>query len=161
MLLECPVCGDGILALYEDYGYDEENKNVEILYPRKTIEMKNTPKEIKSKFEGAIRTLNIDNEICIMALRIVLELICKDKGVTTGKLYEKINKLAEDGVFPSELKDCSHLIRLLGNAGAHSDVGKITKWEIRDLISFTEFIIMYLYEIPLKINKLKSKYKDK
>ena len=160
LLLQCPVCGEGILALEEDYGYDSE-KDFHVLYPIKTIEMKNTPKEIKNKFEGAIKNYNIDNEICIMALRMVLELICKEKGVTGNKLYLQINELASKGVFPAELKDCSDLIRLLGNAGAHSDVGKISKWEIKDCISFVEFIIMYLYEIPLKINKLKEKYKDK
>ncbi len=97
----------------------------------------------------------------MLALRMILELICKEKGVLEDKLYKQINELASTGVFPKELKDCSNLIRLLGNDRAHADLGKINKWEIKDAISLVEFILIYLYEIPLKITKLEQKYEGK
>ena len=164
MFLECPVCNNAILMTHEQYGQSEEEDDdrfYKIIYPLKSIEMKNTPKSIRSKFEAAVKSLHIDKEICMIALRKVLEMICKDQGVTEGKLFDNINELATKGVFPSELKDCSHLIRRIGNDGAHHDVEAITIWEIKDVISLVEFIIQYLYEIPNKINNLEKKYEKR
>ena len=164
LFLECPVCHNAILMTHEQYGQsedDDDEKYYKICYPIKSIEMRKTPKDIKQKFEAAVKNLHIDKEICMIALRKVLELICKEQGATEGKLVNKIEELAKGGILPVELKECSHLIRRIGNDGAHDNLDGITIWELKDVISLVEFIIQYLYEIPNKICGLEAKYAKK
>jgi hypothetical protein len=164
LFLECPVCHNGIVITHEYYGQSDEEDDdsfIKLIYPLKSIDMKNTPKDIKQKFNAAVKNYNIDTDICMIALRKVLEMICEDQGLSEGNLVGKINDLSTKGIFPQELKDCGHLIRRIGNDGAHSEVNKISKWEIKDVISLVEFIIQYLYEIPTKISNLEKKYEKK
>lgn len=57
----------------------------------------------------------------ILMARAVIEAICKDKGITNGRLNSKIDQLAERGLILQSTKDEAHEIRYLGNFVAHAD----------------------------------------
>ena len=170
-LLKCPICGDAVL--YEEcteegavnyksngeYDYDVEHK---LIYPNPYLVMKNTPSDIISTYESAVKSYSIDKNVTLIAFRLVLEKIAKDKGAKGKKLVDMINDLSKKKILPSTLKDSGSVVRILGNFGAHGDDDiLITKNDLLIIKQFVEYIIDYIYEMPAKIEGLTKKFKLK
>ena len=96
LLLSCPVCGK--LTLFEtvdnSYGCTTSSN---VIYPICSINCTGVPDNIRTAFESALKVKKIDLAICSLALRRVLEAICKDKNAK-GKTLEEIAPLV--GVEP-------------------------------------------------------------
>lgn len=166
VLLKCPVCGDAVL--YKEYMdasscYYDNEKKVELVdksieYPVISLTFKSTPEKIKNAYEAAVKTINIDCSISLLSFRRVLELIAKDKGAIGSDLESKINNLSEKNILPPTLKNCSTIIRNLGNMGAHGDNAyTIYTRDIKMVQKFIENIIEYVYESPARIAFLTKK----
>ena len=166
VLLKCPVCGDAVL--YKEYKdasscYYDNEKKVELVdksieYPVVSLKFKATPEKIKKAYEAAVKTINIDCSISLLSFRRVLELIAKDKGAIGHDLKSKIDNLSQNNILPPTLKDCSGLIRDLGNVGAHGDTTcYIFSQDVKTVQKFIESIIEYVYECPARIANLTKK----
>ena len=106
-----------------------------------------------------MKTLNIDSEISLIAVRRVLEIICKDKGCKKRYLEAMLKEMVGKNILPETLDKCSFLIRKLGNSGAHGNEGiRLAKWDLERLLGFIETIIYYIYELPVEIEEMKSRY---
>lgn len=57
----------------------------------------------------------------IMLARAVIEATAKDKGITSGTLYNKIEAMATGGLIRAMIKNAAHGVRELGNEMAHGD----------------------------------------
>jgi len=165
-LLECPVC-KGITLFQRfsgDYTMDSQG-NVKfedaIVYPSNNA-YPNTPYEIVKTYEAAVKSSKVDNEIALIAIRALLEKICKDKGAKGRNLKEKLKDMVRKNYFPATLNDCGEIIREMGNKGAHGDeCNKISNRDIAELIDFVETIMFYIYELPVKIDSFNKKYELK
>lgn len=164
IILECPVC-KGITLFQRfsgDYTIDGQgNVNYEdtIVYPSNKS-YPNTPYDIVKTYEAAVKSSKVDNEIAVIAIRALLEKICKDKGANGGNLKEKLKDMARNNYFPATLSECGEIIREMGNKGAHGDKGiRISNRDISELIDFVETILFYIYELPVKIDSFNKKYK--
>ena len=168
-LLKCPICGDAVLyeecteeglVIYKsngEYDYDVECK---MIYPNPYLVLKNTPSDIVSTYESAVKSFSIDKNVALIAFRLVLEKIAKEKGAKGKKLVDKINDLSKKRILPSTLKDSGTVVRVFGNFGAHGDDEvPITKNDLLVIKQFVEYIIDYIYEMPAKIEGLTKKYK--
>jgi len=147
-------------AYWEDGMYDRNGQGYEedeILYPINSIDSKAMPTEIKDAFEAALKIRNIDNAVCLMALRRTLELICHDKGASEKKkLAGKIEELAQQGILPEPLKDASSFTRELGNSAAHDNKLNVGSHDIDSIVDFVKYIIEYLYILPYKLKRYKK-----
>lgn len=165
-MFACPVCGK--VSLVEQYwdvaqrtynskgeieDYDEET----ILYPVNTVKTNNLPPQVKSAFESALKTKNIDTAVCLIALRRTLEIVCKEKNAVGHNLWKKIEDLSNKGILPPELKHASVITKTYGNMGAHDAEISATKQELEQVIEFVQYILDYLYILPDKINKIQEK----
>ncbi len=164
-LLECPVCSQLTLISYDwnTNMFDKEGNvylNKKVLYPSTIHSFPNTPKQIVAGYESAWKTMRVDNGISLIAIRKVLELICKERGSKGKNLESMIKDLVSRGIFPNTLDKCGLLIRKLGNAGAHKDDEElyVTNRDLGELIEFIETIIYYIYELPVKISRLNERY---
>ena len=159
-LLECPVCyGITLYSIEADtfsYNEYEEQYKSHIVYPQNKS-FKNVPIEIERLYLSAKQTVLIDSNIALIAIRSLLEKICKDKGSKKKKLVSMLNELSSKGLLPEHLKNCSYLIRKLGNTGAHGD-DVVLKNDVLKLIDFMETILYYLYDLPAEIDKFNLKY---
>lgn len=158
----CPVCYR--VTFYQAYwdcaqmNYDgSELVDVEILYPVNTIDSNAMPPKIKDAFESALKIRNIDNLVCLMALRRTLELICIDKKATKWGLKNKIEELAQEGILPETLKEASSFAKILGDSAAHDKGLDLNIHDINSMIDFVEYIIEYLYVLPYKLEKYKKR----
>jgi len=166
----CPVCRK--VTLRETYGdetmvvnsrgdrmewYDEKT----ILYPISNIESSSIPTKVQEAFEAALKTKEIDKNICLMALRRTLELILNDKGASKWGLKNKIEEIAEKGLLPSALKEASSLAKILGDSAAHDKDLEIDQYDVESMCEFVGYIIEYLYIVPEKISTYKERLGDR
>ena len=129
------------------------------------------PASIKRKKEDykylAAKLLQIYNEVitayndgcfilCAAGIRAILEGICKDKGITKGKLDKKIKMMCEKGFVSQQYENILHILRFLGNDVLH-ELQKPTQEEIEAALDIIEHVIESLYEIIGKAEIIKHK----
>ncbi len=166
VVLECPVCNS--VSLYQrytsDYMTDSNGNEVyeeKIVYPSARI-FKNVPKDILKSYEAAVKSSKVDYSISLIAIRAVLEKICKERGTNRKNLEAMLKQMVEKHILPETLDKCGFVIRKMGNSGAHVDDNLIlTSRDIAELIDFIETIMYYIYELPVKVDALNQKYKLK
>lgn len=168
LMFLCPVCNKvSFLQKYWDCaynGFDREGNEInyfdeEILYPINTFKSDYLPEKVKKAYEAALKTKNIDNAICLVALRRTLEIICNEKNAAGQTLWHKIEDLSSKGILPSELQHASRITKNYGNMGAHEDSVNIMLNELNHIIEFVQYIIDYLYILPAKLNKIQQQLK--
>jgi len=161
-LLLCPVCN--FPSLYQIYtneamqelvnGELNQYYETKILYPENTTKLDHVPKSVATSFEAALKIRKIDGHSCLMALRHTLEMICDNQNGSGDTLQKKIKNLIDKNVFPKGLSNSFDVIRIYGNAGAHTD-NKITDYQLKELISILYNVINYLYINPKKSERMK------
>lgn len=156
-VFECPVCHKPVLI--SEYCFDAQESRPEIKteYPTIAVSRDGVPKDIYSAFESAVKTKGIDYSICLLSLRRVLEMICKDKGAEGRDLEKKINDLIEKKIFPPMIEDACWIIRQMGNDAAHADKIAVYTYDIDQVIGYVATIIDYLYSLPYRVEKMKKK----
>lgn len=156
-VFECPVCHKPVLI--SEYCFDAQESRPEIKteYPTIAVSRDGVPKDIYSAFESAVKTKGIDYSICLLSLRRVLEMICKDKGAEGRNLEKKIDDLIEKKIFPPMIEDACWIIRQMGNDAAHADKIAVYTYDIEQVIGYVATIIDYLYSLPYRVEKMKKK----
>lgn len=78
------------------------------------------PSEIYSAYHESIKAINADCPLlAALGLRTIVEAICKNKGIRTGKLWAKIEKLQTEGYITKVNKERLDEARFMGNESAH------------------------------------------
>lgn len=159
-IFECPVCNKPVLI--SEYKWVPENSTIsKIEYPSVAIPKEGVPKEIYTAFESAIKTKGIDYAICLLSLRRVLEMICKDKGAEGNTLEKKIKDLVNKNIFTSTIDDACWIIRQLGNEAAHADKIEVYQNDVEQVIEYISVIIKYLYSIPCQVEIMRKKIEQR
>lgn len=107
----------------------------------------------RSRVENIVRA-----SVCLIAIRAVLEKICKERGSRKKNLEAMLKEMVNKNIFPETLDQCSFLIRKLGNSGAHGDDIDMSQNDVLELIDFIETILYYIYELPVKIANVNDKH---
>lgn len=160
-VFECPVCNKPVLISEYVYPMDDYPSDVRIEYPVIAVSAEGVPEEIYSAFEAAVRTKGIDRAICLLSLRRVLEMICKDKNANGNTLEKMIEDLINKKVFPPMIENACWIIRKLGNVAAHADKTYVYQSELDQVIGYVATIIDYLYSLPHRVGKLKIKVEQR
>lgn len=158
---QCTIC-EKIMITKEEWNSDTEKqfhdldeswwKDRETIYPRISFEGKHSiPKEIWSAFESALKVQRIDGTVCMMALRRTLEVMCKDKGETTGSLQRKLENLANRKIIPPVIDGIASLLRQIGNEAAHGDNVEFPEYLVKEMSDYTQIILDYVYVLPAKL----------
>jgi hypothetical protein len=141
-------------SYFDDFDIYEE---ATILYPHsERLNLHALPKSIRGAYESALRVKNIDEASCVITLRRTLEMVCKDKGATTGQLHQKLNHLKQTGVLPPLMGDISKVIKDIGNMAAHGDQVALDRYLVENLFRFTNKILEYVYILPKEMRRAKQ-----
>lgn len=156
-VFECPVCHKPVII--SEYAIDAANTPLERTteYPSIAVSKDGVPVEIYSAFEAAVKTKGIDYSICLLSLRKVLEMICKDKNAVGKNLEKKIEDLIQKKIVPPMIEDACWIIRQMGNEAAHADKIPVYTYDIEQVIGYVATIIDYLYSLPHRVGKMKTK----
>ncbi|GEN83643.1 hypothetical protein SLU01_19550 [Sporosarcina luteola] len=138
----------------------------ELLHPAKDFE--NAPESIAELYKQLVSTLNSRHYLlCAVGLRMIVEAVCKETGVTEGIIYDdlgekrydkhgdelirsnlegKINGLQTKGFIVEKQAKTLHQIRHLGNVSAHElEIPK--RSTIIDGIEIIENMIINIFEL--------------
>lgn len=163
------------------YKYPEEPKKESAPIPynhyESKIKFKHLPEYIKELRSEAIKAYKEDLlYLCATGIRMLVEAICKEKGIPEYKKNEdgslqtykdgnpipnsikwKIDELHKRGFIQESARDILHQVREMGNASAH-DIEKHDLRTIRSALETVELILYTIYELPnQKIYERKTK----
>ena len=163
-VFECPVCHKPVIIseyCFDAADYPDNDWEIETRYPNVAVDPEGVPKEIYTAFESAIKTKGIDRSICLLSLRRVLEMICKNENADGKDLQAKIGSLIEKQHFSTAIGDACWIIRQLGNDAAHADQVDVYDNDIDQIIYYIATIINYLYALPYCTEKMKEKIENR
>ena len=143
-------CSQPFLIRQSLYGIPAEFESVtdeKILYPsEKKLPLDDVPNTIKSAYDQAARSFSASLfEPCVLMCRKCLEATCKNLRAKGRDLNSKLQSLFDGGHIDSRLLNWAHEIRLIGNEAAHDPDTKVTKRDARDVLDFTEAILIYIF----------------
>ncbi|CAD5999328.1 DUF4145 domain-containing protein [Agreia sp. COWG] len=82
----------------------------------------------------------------LLLVRSVIEATAKDRGIESGSLVQKINKLNDEGHIRRGTKDMAHALRILGNDMAHGDIDDVpTNEDADDALTIARFVLDDVY----------------
>lgn len=122
-------------------------------------EFPDVPEHIASAADEAFRCRSISAyRAAILMARAVVEATAKDKGIETGPLAEKINRLTSDGFIRSFTKDAAHELRYLGNDMAHGDfVAPTDRDDCDAVLDVMAEILNEVYQGPARVQRMRTK----
>jgi hypothetical protein len=161
-IVECSGCNT---ISYRSSCFDEEiadetnDGTSETRFPvpqkRKEKKFKHLPSILSQIYQEVMTAYNNSGFVlCAAGIRAVLEGICKDKGITDGKLNEKIKKMREQELISQPNESILHELRFLGNAAIH-ELQVPTYKELEAALDIIEHMVEDLYEIEGKAKILK------
>lgn len=129
-------------------------------YPRlgDVREFPDVPQHIAAAAGEATACLSIGAFRAVaMLARAIVEATAKAKGVTTGNLYEKIDKLADEGHLRATVQDAAHEVRHFGNTAAHGDdVEPATREEAEEIMELVLEILNDAFQSPARIARRRA-----
>lgn len=129
-------------------------------FPQRPLsrEFPDVPAHIAGAAEEATMCLSIGAFRAVGALaRAVVEATAKEKGITKGRLVEKIDKMAEDGHIRELVKEAAHEVRHFGNDMAHGDfVDEISEEEANEAIELMSEVLEEVFQAPARLARVKA-----
>ena len=158
----CKRCNQPFLIRQSLYGVPGEFETVTdevVLYPsEKKSHIDGAPPALKSAHEQAVRSFSASLfEPCVLMCRKCIETTCKILGANGRDLHAKLQSLYDAGQIDSRLLNWAHEIRLIGNEAAHDLDIKVTKRDARDILDFTESILIYVFSLTLRFDKFRAR----
>jgi hypothetical protein len=131
----------------------------EILYPiQKKVTLGGVPNTIRSAYDQAVRSFSAKLfEPSVLMCRKCLDATCKKLGAKGRDLNAKLQGLFDAGYIDSRLLNWAHEIRLIGNVAAHDPDTKVTKRDARDVLDFTEAILIYIFSLTSRFEAFRAR----
>jgi hypothetical protein len=93
----------------------------------------------------------------VLMARSVIEATAKDKGITSGSLQDKIDKMHKDALIREHIKEGAHELRYFGNEMAHGDFGNPVIKEDADLVlTLMQEILQEVFASPARVTRAKA-----
>lgn len=145
----------------EDYAHDEDGETVylerETLYPPRLAGRKGIvdriylPSPVKELYYETQQALLAGAGIITgIALRALLEALCKEKNATGYTLEKKIDSLVAKGVLTKARADVLHQVRDLGNNAAH-EARPYSADQLSLVLEVVEHLLQEVYVLPVKM----------
>ncbi len=165
--LQCLGCET--VCLLEEYFYSEDmdpftgkQEPRTTLYPSpfvKRVKVEKSyhlPDVVNKVYLECVKALN--SELLILgaiAIRVVIEAICRDKKIKGANLKQKIDTLVDKGFMTKDGAKLLHLTRIVGNFSAH----EMKKHKFEDLevcLDIVETVLQNIYILPTEAKKMSS-----
>ena len=158
----CSRCSQPFLIRQSLYGIPGEFESItdeSILYPTESkLIQEALPKSVKTAYDQATRSLRASLfEPCVLMCGKCLEAVCKTLGAQGRDLSKRLVRLSELGHIDSRLLNWAHEIRLVRNEAAHETEVSVNKEDARDILDFTEAILIYVFSLTKRFDSLKAR----
>nr|WP_321412044.1 DUF4145 domain-containing protein [uncultured Carboxylicivirga sp.] len=145
----CVRCGGVVTA-----SCNPNNRLVQSIYPEPASVNEVLPTKVKNYLQQAIDSVFAPAG-SVMLCASAVDAMLKEKGLTDGSLYNRINKSTEIGLLTNEMSIWAHQVRLDANDQRHSDAEASlpTVDDARQSIEFTQTLAEFLFVLPSKVTR--------
>lgn len=156
-LLQCDECDGVVLVWREDYGEGFAADEPLVVFPAPRRLNVDIPRDLRADWDEAMTCFNAKAyQASAVMVRRTIEGACTAQGATKGSLSEKIKKLEGDGTIGSTLAEWAHLLRVVGNEGAHAGK-KIAREDAEDALAFAEALLDHIYVLRKRFDEFKAR----
>jgi hypothetical protein len=143
----CNRCG-GLVVAASDYSQGHINE----LYPTADNVDEAIPEKSRNFLSQAMNSLHAPAGAVMLAASSVDSML-KEKGYKTGKLYDRINKAAEEHLITADMAKWAHQVRLDANDQRHADeeADLPTTSEAQQTINFARALGEFLFVLPSQV----------
>jgi hypothetical protein len=100
-------------------------------------------------------------DACAVMCRRALEALCKTLSAKGRDLARRLADLEAHGRIDSRLLSWAHGVRLVGNEGAHDVDAAVTAEDARDILEFTDALLMYVFTLDTKFRSFEARRKGR
>ena len=146
----CKTC-NGILVHQRNCGPDSHEKLElhDLVWPQIGGLGYPTPENIRRLYADALTIKERSPDAFVVQIRRALEALCRERG-RRGNLSVMLEELKIAGEIPAKLAPVADIIRLTGNAGAHSQ-DAVTAYQANEVDAFFRAIVEYVYVAPFSV----------
>lgn len=145
----CVRCGGVVIA-----NCFPQDRTVIDIYPEPPSVSEILPSKVKTYLQQAIDSVFAPSG-SVMLCASAVDAMLKEKGLTDGNLYNRINKASENGLMTKEMATWAHQVRLDANDQRHSDT-EATLPSVDDAkqsIEFAQTLAEFLFVLPSKVTR--------
>lgn len=148
----CPRCASPFLMRESLYGIPAEFEVVTesvLLFPQSgRIPPGDLPPAVARSYDQAVKAFGASlYEPAALMCRRCLEAVSRAFDAAGRTLNDRLDQLATDGHIDERLKGWAHSIRIVGNEAAHDVEAEISKEDARDVLDFTEALLLYVFSL--------------
>ena len=162
----CRRCNDPFL-LHETLcgvpGEFEVANEHAVLYPVPAgSKFEGLPDSIGGSLTQAHRSYSTTSyDACALMCRRGLEALCRTLQAKGNGLSRQLADLKANGRIDARLLDWAHGVRLVGNEAAHDVDMTVTAEDARDILEFTEALLMYVFTLDAKFQSFEARRKSR
>lgn len=125
---------------------------------REIRDFPDVPQHIAQAASEATLCLSVGAFRAVGALtRAVIEAVAKEKGITSGKLFTKIEALHDQGLIRAHVKEAAHEVRYFGNDMAHGDfVEPASSEEAAEAIELMSEVLNEVFQSVAKVERVRQ-----
>lgn len=145
----CTRCG-GVVTAWSHKG----NTLIKKMYPEPLKVEEAIPDRAKEYLEQAINSISSPAGAVMLAASSV-DAMLKEKELTEGSLYFRINKAVEMHLITEEMSRWAHEVRLEANDQRHSDNNSAlpTSEDASKLVDFVQALGTFLFVLPARVER--------
>ena len=165
VFVQCGHCERGVMAMVPGLvtaARDMNQPDVKFApSPPSTDAPAYTPENVARYFKQGMENTPRNPDAAGTMFRKTLETALKERFPDLkGTLHDRIRKAADDGALARDMAEWAHHIRIRGNDAAHEEE-PFSEDEARDLRSFTDLLLRYLYTLPGMLAEARGAPKDR
>ncbi|MFS2179551.1 DUF4145 domain-containing protein [Rhizobium pisi] len=124
------------------------------LYPAEKAAHEDLPEVARKFLQQAYETLHAPDASTVMAASAV-DAMLKEKGYTSGSLYQRIDQALNDNVLTQGMATWAHSVRLEANGVRHADAAKphATPEEAAQTVEFAEALGNFLFVLTARVER--------
>lgn len=158
----CGRCSQPFFVRETLFGVPGEFETVteeKLLYPSDSrLPLEHVPASVSRAYEQATRSFSSAlYEPCTLMCRKTLDAAATSLEASGGSLNAKLAALHDAGHIDKRLLDWAHAVRLVGNEAAHDPDVEVSKEDARDVLDFTEAILIYLFALNRRFERLRAR----
>lgn len=146
---KCARCG-GVVTAFCYHG----SRVIEKIYPEPELVNEILPTKVKVYLQQAIDSVFAPAG-SVMLCACAVDAMLKEKGLSEGSLFARINKASENGLMTKEMAKWAHQVRLDANDQRHSDeeASLPTVDDAKKSIEFAQTLAEFLFVLPSKVTR--------
>lgn len=158
----CRRCGSPFLVRESLYGIPGEFETVtdeRVLYPVPPLsKLEGLPDSIARVVTQAHRSYSTSAyDACTLMCRRALEALCKSLSANGRDLARRLAELKRKERIDTRLLNWAHSVRLVGNEAAHDVETAVSAEDARDILEFTEALLMYVFTLDAKFRAFEKR----